>query len=218
MAAFDFALARDNMIENDVRTNDVTDTALIDAMRAVPRELFVPAARRYLAYTGMPVPLGGERTLSDARTFAKLAQALKVTAGARVLVIASATGYSAAVLALMGATAIGLESDAAMADTAEANWKALGLAVLSRRGPLEEGAPKDGPFDVILIDGAVEELPAALAEQLKDGGRLGLVLQEGVLGRAQVLTCVDGIVTARTVFNATLPLLPGFSRPKTFVF
>jgi len=217
---FDFARARENMVENDVRTNDVTDRRLIAAMRAIPREIFVPPDQQEIAYGGFSVPVGGGRYLLEARTFSKLVQAAEIGPASVILDIGCGTGYSAAVLARLGSKVVAVEQDESLAATAEANLKKLGTAnVEVVHDRLKAGAPVRGPYDVVLLEGSVEEVPDSLTGQLKEGGRLlAVVAPAGRLGRAMAYVNANGVVSGRSLFDATAPMLPGFERKKSFVF
>ena len=214
---FDFARARENMIENDVRTNDVTDRQLIAALREVARESFVPPEQGAIAYAGLCVPLGADRYLLDARTFSKLVQAAHIAPTDRVLDVGCATGYSSAVLARLGGEIVALESHEGLVAFAVAALADLpNVRVI--RGDLRKGAPETAPYDVIFVEGSAEEIPAALTDQLKDGGRLLTVLARGPGGRGRIIARVGKNLSARNLFDATVPLLPGFAKAPTFVF
>lgn len=217
MKPFDFAAARHNMVENEVRTNDVTDAGLIDAMRTVPRELFVPADKKALAYSCLSIEVAPGRYMLDPRSFAKMVQAAGVTRSSLVLVIGAATGYATAILSKLADTAVGLEEDEGLVAQAETVLPRAGIdtgVVVSRK--LTEGAPEQGPFDVIFVNGMVDFVPKALTDQLKDGGRLVVVVADGPLGRAMLFERNDGIVSSRRLFDTTVPRLPGFEKPKEF--
>ena len=216
----DFAVARENMVENDVRTNDVTDRRLIAAMRAVPREEFVPASQREIAYGGLSVSLGGGRHLLEARCFSKLVQAAEIQAADKVLDIGCGTGYSAVVLGRLAGEVVAVEEDEALAQAAERNVTAQGAAnVLVQRGRLSGGAPSQGPFDAILFEGMIEEIPAALISQLKPEGRLlAVIASGGRLGRAMSFVRAGDALSGRALFDASVPPLPGFAKRRAFVF
>ena len=213
----DFATARRNMVASQVRTDDVTDARLQDAMIALPRQVFVPPAAQALAYASQSISLGGGRALMEPRSLAKLAQAAAIRKTDEVLVIGAATGYDAAVLSKLAAAVVALEEDPGLAAEAQRHFVDLGLdnaAVVT--GPLPDGYPDQGPYDVIFIDGGIEELPQGLVAQLKDGGRLATIEMDGPLGKARIYRKVSGTISGRTVFDATAPVLPGFARARVF--
>ena len=169
----DFAQARANMVDCQVRVNDVTDPRIADAMRAIPRERFTPKSYRDVAYMEREIPLGAGRYLQEARHFAKLIQAADIDPSDLVLDVGCAAGYSTAILAQLGETVVGLESDEDLSRIASDNLAALsvdnGVVVT---GPLPEGRAKQGPFNVIFVNGGLEVEPTGLIEQLADGRRL----------------------------------------------
>lgn len=205
------------MVESQLMVNDVTDTSLLQAMGAVPREKFVPAAMEAVAYMDVPVPLPGGRMLLDARSFGKLAQLAAIRATDNVLDVACGAGYSTAVLACLAGHVTGLEEVDELAEAAAANLKALGVKNADvAHGPLAEGLPSRAPFDVIFINGAVEIRPVTLLAQLADGGRLVCVRREGMAGHGTIYVKSDGAIGERTAFGAQLPVLPGFQRVPRF--
>jgi len=224
----DFVAARSTMVETQLRTNKVVDPRVIDAFAETPREIFAPAGRRALAYADEEIPLGGGRHLLAPMTLARLVQAAAPTDVSVALAIGAASGYSAAILSRLAQTVFALDSDeAALAATANA-WSAHGFDnVVSVAGPPAAGAPDHAPFDVILIDAAVEAEPTALLRQLADGGRLACVRREAIdaarvsglqggVGRAGLYTNVGGVFGWRTIFDASAPLAPGFEAVKEF--
>jgi protein-L-isoaspartate(D-aspartate) O-methyltransferase len=209
----DFAAARRNMVDCQVRTQDVTDLRIIDAFLQVPRERFVPADKQGLAYLDYEVPLGdgpkGRRLLKP-MVLAKLIQAAGPQSTDRVLDIGGGSGYSAAVWARLAGEVIALEEDPAMAKQAQKN---LGAATVTM-GALNVGWEAAAPYDIISINGACEVVPKSLFNQLKDGGRL-LCVMGATPGKA-TLYLRDG--SDRALFDASAPLLPGFARTPAFVF
>ena len=216
----DFAVARENMVENDVRTNDVTDRRLIAAMRAIAREEFVPAEHREIAYGDLSVPIGHGRYLLDPRTFSKLIQAAELKGSDSVLDIGCGMGYSALVLAQLAGRVIALEEEEALASAAARQIARAGARnVVIERGFLKEGARDHGPYDAIVIEGAVDEVPQQLVDQLKPDGRLLCVqCRGGRLGRAIRFLKTADALSGRALFDARVPMLPGFARPRAFVF
>ncbi len=214
----DFAAARVAMVDSQVRPSDVTRLAIIQAMLAVPREDFVPEALRPVAYLGEHVPLGGGRVLLDPRVFAKMVDALEIGAGDRVLDLGCGLGYSAAVLSLIAGEVVALEEDPDLAAGARSRLAAAGVAATITGGPLREGLAGSGPYDAIMVEGAVEELPEALLDQLAPGGRLIAIFVDGPAGQARLGLRTPQGIGWRRIFDATAPVLPGFERIKAFEF
>ncbi|MDX5349756.1 MAG: protein-L-isoaspartate O-methyltransferase [Paracoccaceae bacterium] len=214
----EFATRRVMMVDTQVRPSDVTKFPIIDAMLSVPREVYVPADRREAAYIGENLPLVPGRVMLEPRTLAKLLDALDVQPDEMVLDLGCGLGYSAAVLARLAETVVAVEGDATLAAEAGRllSEQDVDNAIVVP-GPLEAGAPRHAPYDVITIQGGVEQVPEALLAQLKDGGRIGAIFMDGVLGTAKVGLKSDGTVTWRPVFNAAAPVLDGFTRARGFV-
>ncbi len=213
----DFATRRTMMVDTQVRPNDVTKFPIIEAMLAVAREDFVPAARREAAYVGENISVAPGRVILEARNFAKMLDALDIQPTDLVLDIGCGLGYSAAVIARMAEAVVALEEGdlAAQAEAALAQAGCDNVAVVA--GALVEGSAKHGPYDAIIIEGGVEEVPAALLAQLKEGGRIAALFMEGALGTVRIGRKIDGEVSWRYAFNATAPLLAGFAAAKGFV-
>ncbi|SFJ57589.1 protein-L-isoaspartate(D-aspartate) O-methyltransferase [Jannaschia pohangensis] len=208
---------RTMMVDTQVRPSDVTKFPIIKAMLDTPREAFVPNAQTSVAYMDAPIPLGSGRELMEARTLAKMLDALDIQVTDEVLIVGGGLGYSAAILAQMAQSVVMVEEDEAMVHDAEAaltSVEADNAVVLA--GPLAEGAAKAGPFDVIMIDGAIETLPTALPAQLREGGRIAAIFQKGALGEVRVGQVVDGHLAWRFAFNASAPVLPGFAANREF--
>lgn len=213
----DFATRRVLMVDTQIRPSDVTKFPIIDAMLAVPREVYVPHALRELAYMSENLAVAPNRVLLEPRTFAKLLDTLNIQPSESVLDVGCGLGYSCAVIARLAEAVVGVEEDAALAADAQRTLSAEGVdnaAVIV--APLTEGAAKHGPYDVITLEGAVETVPQALLDQVKEGGRIGCVFMEGPLGVARIGYKVDGAITWRQVFNATAPVLPGFEVKRSF--
>ena len=217
---FDAAAARRLMVDGQIRTADVTNPNLIAAMQAIPREQFVPAAMADQAYRDGDVSLGQGRALLRPIVLGKLIQGADVRPGDQVLDIGCGTGYSAAVLAQMGAAVVALEEDADLARRAEIALAGMGggAQVTVVRGPLTAGWPAAAPYDLILVDGAIEVAPDALGRQLKPNGRLAAVFGRGPATKAMIYRPIEGHLVGRPIFDATAPLLPGFAAPPAFVF
>ena len=216
----DYAAARQNMVESQVRTNKVTDARLVDALLKVPRERFVPEKLRGVAYVDEDLPLGGARYLLEPMVLARLLQTAQIKPTDRILDVAPGTGYSSAVLAPLARSVVALEQDARLAEQARSTLDALMLSnVTVVTGDHAAGVAKSAPYDVILLNGAVAGLPPALKAQLADGGRLVAVIKaERGLGQATLFTRVGEAVSSRVIFDAGTPLLPGFIPQESFVF
>jgi len=213
----DYAVAREYMVDCQVRPSDVTRYGIVDAMLAVPRERFVPPSKRSVAYAGEAVELAKDRWLLDPRVFAKIVDTAEIEPGDDVLDIGCALGYSSAVLSRLCRSVISIESDESMVKSAEETLSSLGcdnVAVLT--GPLEAGAESEKPFDVILVQGGVGDVPDALFDQLSEGGRLVAIWMDGSFGQVRVSTKTGASVSHRWTFDAAAPVLPGFSKKATF--
>ena len=217
----DFALARRNMIDGQLRPNRVTNDRLLAAIGDLPRERFLPEAMRAVAYADDDVPLGGGRYLMEPMVLARLVQALQAQPEDRALVVGSGRSYGAALMSRLVKSVVAVESDAVLAAAAEQTAKDLGLdRVRQVVGPMELGAADSAPYDVILIEGAVRLVPDAILGQLAEGGRLTTVLAgtPGALGVAQLFVKEGGVTSGRPLFEAGTPLLPGFEPPPRFTF
>lgn len=216
---FDYRAARLNMVESQLRTNKVTDAAVLGAFLAVPRELFVPPHLAGIAYVDEDVPLGGERYLMEPMILARLLQLAEIAPGDGVLEIGAATGYATAILARLGARVVAVESDQRLIATARARMQEMQIGnVTLLEGPLEEGYPAGAPYEVIVINGAVVSVPDAIARQLAEGGRLVTVLKPHALGHAVLMTRSEGVLSQRPIFDAGTMKLPGFEPAPGFVF
>jgi protein-L-isoaspartate(D-aspartate) O-methyltransferase len=213
----DFAAARRNMVEGQVRTADVTDLRIQSAMLEVPRERFVPPQAASLAYLDLDLAVGGGRRLLKPMVLGKLLQAASIAEGDRVLDAGCATGYAAALLARMPAEVVALEEDRELAQAAREALSAHSNVTVVI-GPIAEGWAQAGPYDVILLEGATEVPPQALCRQLKDGGRLVCVLGSGPGAKAVLYFRSGDEVGSRSIFDATAPLLPGLAKPLVFAF
>ncbi len=213
----DYASRRTMMVDTQVRPSDVTKFPIIDAMLAVPREAFVPDGKREAAYVGENLDIGGGRVMLEPRTLAKMIDALDIQPKHVVLDVACGLGYSTAVLARMCDFVVAVEDDEARAQEAQSILSEHGVdnaAVMS--GPLAQGAAKSGPYDIIILQGGVEQVPDALLDQLREGGRIAAVFSEGTLGVVRVGHKIDGAVNWRFSFNASAPVLAGFEKHKAF--
>ena len=225
----DFSVQRLNMVDSQVRPSDVTDQRIVRAMLEVPRELFVPAEVAQLAYIDDPVPVtlrskGAQaRFLLPPRTLAKLVQLLEIGPQSAVLDVGCATGYSTAVLACLGRRVVGLEPEPELAETARRMLRELAIENATIvEGALAAGTPEDGPYDVILLNGSIEEIPASVLGQLREGARLVSILASGANsarpGKAFLFVKIDGEASGLPHFDAGARALPGFSRAPAFAF
>jgi len=213
----DYKTRRTLMVDTQVRPSDVTKFPIIDAMLNVPRERFVPADRREAAYVGENMDLGAGRVILDPRTLAKLLDALDIQPSDVVLDLGCGLGYSTAVIARMAEAVVAVEDDDGRASDAQQTLSELGVdnaAVVE--GPLAEGSANGGPYDVIILQGAAEDWPGALTDQLKDGGRIACIFAEGDLGVARIGYKIDGALNWRFAFNAGAPVVAGFERKRAF--
>jgi protein-L-isoaspartate(D-aspartate) O-methyltransferase len=215
----DYAAARQHMIDSQIRTNKVTDSAVIAALAALPRELFVAESHRKLAYIDRPVPMAAGRRMMETMYLARLLQLAELEPKAKALVVGAGTGYAAAILSKVVAKVTALESAPDLAARARAIIAGLGFGNVNVvEGDLVAGRPNEAPFDFILVDGAVEILPDALTAQLADRGTLATIVMSGSIGQGVLSTKADGVLTRRDVFDAETDVLPGFTRPQRFVF
>jgi Protein-L-isoaspartate carboxylmethyltransferase len=215
----DFEAARYAMVEGQVRTADVTRPEIVDVMRALPREPFLPRSERMLAYADLDPQVGEGRRMLAPRTFAKLLQAAGVRQGELVLDVGCATGYSAVALARLAGFVSALEENAVLADQAAqrlAEFEADSVAL--ERGPLVAGAPGAGPYDVIVLEGGVEVQPQTLLDQLREGGRMVGVFMKGPVGSARRWRRTAGTISCVELFEVTAPVLPGFDAAPAFSF
>lgn len=210
---------RANMVESQLRTNRINSDRVINAFRTVPRENFVAPERRAFAYVDEDLPVAPGRFLMEPMVLGRLIQEAAPTPEEKILLVGAATGYTAALLSLLGADVVALEDNADLIAIGRERLGELGIEnVTFVEGELTKGHAAGAPYDLVFIDGAVEEVPAAIVEQIKDGGRLAAVqvidgVGKGVIGRR------SGVGFGVFDFmDAAVPVLPGFSKPKTFVF
>ena len=216
----DYARARLNMVENQLRPNRIDDPRLVSAMLEVPRERFVPKALAGVAHADEDLRLPDGRYLVEPLALARLIQAAQVTPQDVVLVLGCTTGYASAVLARLAATVILMVPDAAAAAKLEPLLDELGAdnVVVTIGDDPTTGHPSQAPFDVILLTGSVDAVPPALIVQIGEGGRLVAVVAGERVGRGVLFTRLHGVVGRRTLFDAQIPRLPGLPTPKTFAF
>lgn len=216
-----FAEARRQMVLTQLRPNKVIDEQLIAAMAGVPREDFVPQAYRGVAYMDEDVSVAPGRCLMEPMVLARLLQEAEIEPTDAVLVVGAATGYDAAVIARLAGSVTGIDSDAALVSQASKTLQAMQIANATvTENSLKDGVAGKGPFDVILIAGAVPEVPAALLQQLADGGCLiGVVRSAGApIGQAVLIKRAGNLFPQRILFDAGTPVLPGFEAMTGFVF
>ena len=216
----DFPLARRNMVESQLRPNLIADPALLAAVSEIPREAFLPAALRSVAYVDEDVPLGGGRYTMEPLVLCKLLQAAAPKPADVALDVGCNIGYSTALLAKMVGTAIGIDEDGELIKAASASVHGLGIdnAVFMQRAP-QSGYAEQGPYNVILINGAIDQVPQTLLDQLAEGGRLAAVIGKGrVAGRGTLFRKLAGAVSSRALFDAGTPSLPGLQHRPSFQF
>lgn len=216
----DYAAARNNMVDCQVRPNRVSDPRVLDAMRSLPRELFVPPGSAALAYVDEDIPVGNGRVLMEPLVIARLVQMARVRMGDRVLVVGAGAGYGAAILAACEGRVTALEEDSALLAIAVRILPGIAPGIRLVEGRLAAGLPSEGPWDVILIEGAVAAIPNLYAAQLAPNGRLvTVVAPPGATGRAVLAEPVTGgRLRSRDMFDCTTALLPSLRPAPSFVF
>jgi len=215
----DHADARRNMVLSQLEPNRVNDARVLDAMGSLPREHFVPKSLAGVAYVDEDLAVAEGRYLMEPMVLARLVDALAIEEGEVVLDVACGTGYSAAVLSRLAGTVVAVETDADLVAEATKNLDRIGcdnVAVVE--GDVRTGRADQGPYAAILIDGAVEEVPSEILDQLAPGGRLACVVRDGPTGKATLFTETGGIVGHRPLFDSAVPVIPGFERPRAFAF
>lgn len=217
MTEQNFSAMRRAMVESQLRTNDVNDPDLLAAILSVPREAFAPAPLRMTAYVDRPLPLGNGRALNPPVVTARLLTEAQLIAGERCLLIGAATGYAAALLARLGVQVVALEEDEKLLDAARATLgDTVGITIT--QGPLAAGHAKSAPYDLLVIDGAVEQVPDALVDQLRVGGRAVFATVDRGVTRLCIGVRTEGGFGARCFADAEAVRLPGFAPPKGFSF
>ena len=216
----DHVTARYTMVQNQLRTNRVTDPKIVAAMSELPRERFAPDWARGIAYVDEDIPLNGGRYLTEPLTSALLLQAAEINADDVVLDVGCGTGYISAISARIASAVVALESDAELAARAVATLAELGIETATIVvGPLREGWPAQAPYDVIVFGGAVSAIPAEIVGQLAQGGRMVVVVAEDKkLGCGTLLLRQGGTVSRRPIFEAAISVLPEFALEPTFRF
>jgi protein-L-isoaspartate(D-aspartate) O-methyltransferase len=213
----DYKTRRKIMVDTQIRPSDVTKFPIIDAFLFVPREKFVPDGKREAAYIGENFQIGQSRVILDPRTLAKLLEALDVQKDELVLDIGTGLGYSSAVISLLAEVVIAVEEDSSLASESEEILSEIGADnVVVQVSKLKDGAPEHGPYDVIILQGGVEEIPTSILKQLKNGGRVGAIFIEEGLGTAKIGFKLYDKINWRYSFNAAAPILKGFFKQKDF--
>ena len=216
MTVHNFEQMRRAMVANSLRTTGVNDPRVLAAIGAVPRERFVPRERLAIAYADTPVPLGNGRELNSPLSFSRMLAEVAPQEGERALLIGAATGYGAAVLDRLVGSVVAVEEDPELLATAREALSGTGVRLVE--GPLQLGYPDGGPYELIVIDGAVEFVPDELVEQLVDGGRLATaILDRGVTRISIGRRAGDAFGIAPMTDSASV-VLPGFVKPRTFSF
>ncbi len=215
----EYSARRIKMVDGQLRTTDVNDAGLLDAMLSIPREEFVPRSKRELAYIDEDIEVAAGRYLMEPSPFGKLVKLAEIGSGDVVLDVGCATGYSSAVLSRLAGSVVALECDSVLAQGATETLSRLGFDnVAVVEGPLEAGWPQEAPYDVIIIGGAVDDVPESLLNQLREGGRLVAVVGEGNAGVARLYLKAGSGAGGRNAFNAAVRALPGFRKAPAFAF
>ena len=213
----DYKERRKIMVDTQIRPSDVTKFPIINAFLSIPREKFVPDGKREAAYIGENFQIGQSRVILDPRTLAKLLEALDVQKDELVLDIGTGLGYSSAVISLLAEVVIAVEEDSSLASESEEILSEIGADnVVVQVSKLKDGAPEHGPYDVIILQGGVEEIPGSILKQLKNGGRVGAIFIEEGLGTAKIGFKLRDKINWRYSFNAAAPILTGFFKQKDF--
>lgn len=215
----DFALARHNMVEGQIRTNKVTDPLVVEVLDVLERESFLPAALKKLAYIDEDLIVGRGRILMEPMVLARLMQFAAIEDTDVALVIGAATGYEAVAISKIASAVVAIESNADLQRLAAENMATQGADTVSLvKGELTQGHPGQGPYDVIFINGAVGELPSTLSEQLAEGGRMVFIQSSAGTGKAMLVSKAQGVVSQTELFDANVPALPEFAVKAHFSF
>lgn len=220
----DYAVAREQMVDCQIRPNDVTDYDIIDAFLDVPREMFVPQSMRAISYSDKDIEIGGalngpRRCLMQVTPFARLLQSVKINDNEVVLSVGSGSGYGAAIISYLAESVVGLEVDESFVEQATDALSKLDIDnVAIIQGEHANGYSKEAPFDVIVIEGAVPDVPEGLLKQLRNGGRLAAIVGDGLSAQIRVYIKTENDVSVTRFGNASAPTLPGFEKAEEFVF
>lgn len=214
-----FQAARKAMVDSQLRPNRLTDDRIANAMMSLPREQFLPKALSGVAYVDEDIPLGKGRYMMEPMVLGRLLQVAEIGPNDTILHVGCGTGYASAVMAMLAGTVVALESDedlVARATDLLSEQQVANTAVVT--GDLAAGLADQGPYDLVLIEGAVAEVPQALIDQIAEGGRLLAVVRGDGVGVATLYRRENGVVGHRELFDAATPILPGFEPRKSFVF
>lgn len=215
----DYAAARRHMVDGQILPSNVTNPTLIEALKRVPREKFVPKSLRGVAYIDEDLEIADGRYLMEPMVFARLVEAARIRPTDAVLDVGCGLGYSAAVMGQLASVVVALEEDPTLAEKARRVLRDVEAdSVVVIEDALTTGCPKQAPFDVIFLDGSVDEIPETFIDQLADGGRLVGVVNRRNIGCATLMTKNDGAIGDRVLFDAGTPPLPGFERKPAFQF
>ncbi|MEY3702786.1 MAG: hypothetical protein RLZZ561_406 [Pseudomonadota bacterium] len=217
MSNLDFPAMRRAMVDSQLRTNAVSDPRVTAAIESVAREEFVPADRRATAYVDRAIPLSATRSMNPPLVTARLIVEAGIAPTDTVLVVGAASGYAAAVVAGLAGSVVALESDASLAAAAKAQLKGLPKVTVVT-GDLAKGHTKGAPYDVILVDGAIEQVPDALIRQLAEKGRLAAAVMDGGVSRLSIGYKAGTGFGLDPIMDADAVALPGFEKPKAFSF
>lgn len=216
MTEHNFEQMRRAMVASQLRTTGVSDPRVVAAMGAVPRERFVPADRAPVAYADAQVPLGHGRNLGNPMALGRMLTEARLKGSERALVIGAATGYSAAVVARLAGSVVALEEQPELVAIAREALSGSGVEVVE--GPLNQGYAQGGPYDFILIDGAVEHVPQAIIDQIAEAGEMAAAILDNGVPRLSIGRVVGGAFGAVAYADVDAPALPGFQKPRGFSF
>lgn len=211
----EYSVARQNMVDSQIRPNGITNPDLIAAMDVVAREKFVPADKKALAYADEDIQLSGGRFMLSPMVIGKLLQLADIKPGDLVLDVGPATGYSTALVSHLAESVVGVEQDTQLCELAGETLMDLNItnaAIIC--GPHAKGVPAEAPFDVIILNGRIDQLPETLLDQLAEGGRLVAIFGERHNARLAVVIKTNGQNAIHYAADAFAPVLTGFEQPE----
>lgn len=215
----DFERARETMVNSQIRTIDVTDISVLAAFSKVRREAYVPSNWQQMAYSDKDIPVGEGRFLPAAGPWARLVQLLAPSPQAKILMVGCAGGYGAAILGELAAGVVAIEENEVLAlESRRALATNIGINIDVHVGPLTEGSADGGTYDGIIIEGAIDDLPSSIGQQLMDGGRLVAVIGRGRTAKAHLFRRHHGVISGQPVFDVALPSLKAFETKQAFEF